>query len=393
MALLFISNIVPDVNKYQNEALNRSGNNVLIGIANALPTTENATIISMRPTPSFPKAQIWFGGEKALLESGKEIHIIPTLNIKIVKNVFWGIYMFFYVFIWAQKNIRQAKNVLVYNIYTPPISYLYSACKLSKSKLTAILYDLGVPPQRLGLSKLTMMGYKAMEKSAKKYIPKLDGRIVINESIVDYYALGKDFILVDGGVNEQVLNKLFKLNETSTDYYTLALAGMLWDQNGTKLILETLEKYPDLKVKVLFAGKGIDVDLIKEQAAKDERIMYMGMLSLQEVFKLYEQADILLNLRLAEEVDFHFPSKLLEYMVTGKHVLSTPVAHAERDYGKYVSILKDMTPDGLYMKLNEIMSLGKNELYLRGTEARNFMLENRTWEKRTKEILVYINAL
>jgi len=391
MALLFISNVVPDREPYRNRALNRSGNNVVMGICDALTAETNYTLLSCRPVPSFPRGKIFIKGETVRLDSGRDVYIAPTLNIKLLKNLYWGLWFYFYIRKWAKANSEERRDILVYNIYTPPISWVYKAAKKTKSRLTSILYDLGVPPKRLGLSKLTMLGYKMMEKEAEKYIPLLDGRIVINEAIIEHYAPGKDFILVDGGISDSIVKRMFPLAETSTDHLHLVCAGMLWDQNGTKLILSALKGHPELDVTVHFAGKGIDVPLIKEAATTDKRIKYEGMLTIDELFTLYEQSDVLLNLRIEEEVDFHFPSKLLECMTTGKHVISTPIAHAERDYGDYITILHDITPDGLAKVIEDVSVIGKEELLNRGKVARKFMLEHRRWNERTKEILEYMN--
>ena len=391
MALLFISNVVPDREGYRNRALNRSGNNAVMGICDALPKESNFTLLSCRPVPSFPRGKMFIKGETVRLDSGRDVYIVPTLNIKLLKNLFWGLWFYFYVRKWAKRNSKEKRDVLVYNIYTPPISWLYKAAKKTKSKLTAILYDLGVPPTRLGLSKLTMLGYKMMEKEAEKYIPLLDGRVVINEAIINHYAPGKDYILVDGGISDGIVNRLFPLKETESDHLHLVCAGMLWDQNGTKLILSALKGHPELDVTIHFAGKGIDVPLIEAAAAEDNRVKYEGMLTVDELFKLYERSDVLLNLRIEEDVDFHFPSKLLECMATGKHVISTPIAHAERDYGGYISIFHDITPDGLADLIRQLSDEGKSRLLESGKAARAFMLAHRTWAERTKEIMNYLN--
>lgn len=390
MALLFISSVVPDNSDFHNAAFTRSGNNVLYGIADALWKREYCDMLSYRPTPSFPRGKMWFGSEEVTFDSGLKVFIVPTLNIKILKNLFEGLYTFFCVIKWAKKHKGEDNKVLVYNIYDPPISFLYKACRWSKSKLYAILYDLGVPPTRLGLSKATMLAYKLSERSAKKYIPQLDGRIVINESIIRYYSPEKDFLLIDGGINDNVINNLFPLKETESGTYTFVCAGMLWDQNGTKLILEAMKQNVNPQIRVLFAGRGIDVPLIEEAAKKDARIEYLGMLTMEELFKVYEKADVLMNLRIEEEVDFHFPSKLLECLTTGKCVISTPIAHAKRDYGKYLEILEPTTPDGLSSLMDSIAKKTKNSLCERGVEQRQFMVENRNWKARTDEILKYM---
>ena len=159
-------------------------------------------------------------------------------------------------------------------------------------------------------------------------------------------------------------------------------------------VLFTLEIFgvDKLAVKVIFAGKGNAVDEILDAARYDSRIEYMGMLNMNELFKVYEKSDVLLNLRLEEENDMHFPSKLLEYMSIGKWVISTPVAHAERDYGEFLDFLYEMTPDALALKMEYIARMPKELLLERGKRTRAFMLDNRTWNKRTQEIVKYING-
>ena len=393
MAILFISNVVPDRVPYNGIGFSRSGNNVLLGIAKALPRSESPVCLSCRPVASFPKGPLWLRGEIVPLEDGRVVKILPTLNVKIIKNLFWGVFVRREIKAWSEKHPDNKRSVLVYNIYAPPISWVFRACVRNACKLTAILYDLGVPPASLGLDRLTMSGYRVMEKEAKKYIPLLDGRVVVNEKIVDSYAPKENFLLIDGGINDAVVNRLFPLAVTPPGPLVLVLAGMLWEQNGTGLILDCLKAHPELDVNVIFAGSGIDVPKIEDYSEKDRRVAYVGQLSPEALFKLYGQADVLLNLRREEEVDFHFPSKLLEYLVTGKHVISTPIAHTERDYGPYLSVLKDISADGLAEMIKTVMRRGKNELYLQGVKARRFMLETRRWCIRTAEIVQYMNGL
>lgn len=390
MALLFISSVVPDKSEFHNRAFTRSSNNVLQGIAESLWQRGYHEMISFCPMPSFPDGKMWVGSKQVIFDSGLKVFIVPTLNIKILKNLFEGVYTFFYVLKWAFKHRNEKNTILVYNIYDPPIVFLYNACRLSKTKLFAILYDLGVPPKRLSLSKATMFAYKLSEKSAKKYIHQLDGRIVINESIIHYYCPNKDFLLIDGGINAKVIENLFPLTETPSDIYTFICAGMLWDQNGTKLILNAMKLNDNPRIKVLFAGKGIDVTLIKEAAKKDTRIEYLGMLTMEELFKVYEQSDVLMNLRIEEEIDFHFPSKLLEYLATGKYVISTSIAHAKRDYGEFLEILDKPDPTLLCDLMNNITRISKKNLSMRGIKQRQFMLNKRNWNYRTEEILKYM---
>ena len=385
MALLFISGFELDF------SVSSSGGNAVLGIAESLCShvDEDVYFICHHDGASFPKGRFWISGSNDIW-NGRKIRYMSTLNIKIIKTLYWGWQCKQLIRKWAKQHKGEPLHVLTYNTYHPSISVIHRICKSIGAKHHAILYDLGVPPKRLGLSYLSMLGYRIAERTAEKFIPLLDGRIVINELICKHYAPGKDYILVDGGINQNIIKHLFSLEEKKGDIFTFVLAGMLWDQNGTKLVLDTMTHYDNPNVRVVFAGKGNDVHLIETLAEKDNRISYVGMLNMDDLFKLYEEADVLLNLRLEEEVDFHFPGKLLEYLATGRYVISTPVAHAERDYGNYMSILHDKTPEGLMNMMEYVQKLGKHYLYKTGIKARNFMLENRNWQFQTDRMLEYI---
>ena len=394
MVVLFISGLIPDKSEYWSNSFSRSGFNAIQGVGLSMAELigiDNIEYVSIPLSQSYPNGPLWLKGKTDTLENGATVTILPTINIKIIKTIHWSIQYSHIIQTWANKHKGEDCKVFIYNTYHPSIDYIYKACEKAGVKLYCMLYDLGVPPKRLKLSKLTMIGYRFAEKIAKKYIPLLDGRIVINERIINHYAANKDYLLIDGGITDHLISKLFPLKESKSKEYIFVLAGMLWDQNGTKLVLETLKMYPDLDIKLKVCGKGIDVPLIIEAAKADSRIEYLGMLTQDQLLKVYEESDVLLNLRIEEEEDFHFPGKLLEYLVMGKLVVSTPIAHAERDYGDYMKVLHNVSSGGLSSLIQEIIETPKHELYEFGKKARTFMLENRTWRKRTEDIIAYMN--
>lgn len=394
MAVLFISSLTPDRKEYWTNAFARSGFNAIKGVGFSMADLighDNIEYVSMPSYQSFPNGPLWLPKKIDTLENGIKVTILPTLNLKVVKTIHWSIQYANYIRKWAKRHKGEDCKVFVYNTYHPSIDYVYKACKKAGVKLYCMLYDLGVPPKRLGLSKLSMYGYERAERIAEKYIPLLDGRIVINERIIEHYAPGKDYILIDGGVTDQLISNLFPLKISESKEYVFVLAGMLWDQNGTRLVLDALRQRSELNVRVKFCGNGNDVPMIKKDAETDTRIEYLGMLTQDELFKVYEEADVLLNLRIEEKEDFHFPGKFLECLSMGKLVLSTPIAHIERDYGQYVKVLNDVTGDGLASVMDEITKIPKAQLLKNGKAARAFVLENRTWKRRTKDIVEYMN--
>jgi len=370
--LFFVSSLVPDTPEFSGKAFARSGNNACQGLADGLKKYyDSCELISCRPIASYPQeSKIFIKSENVRLNENQTIHILPTFNIKGVKNILWGVSLFNLLLKWRIKNKKRHAKLLVYNICNPPMAMVYLICKLLNISFYVLFFDLGIPPKSLNLSTYTRLCYHIVESPVKMLMKRLAGRIIINERMVERYAPSSDYLLVDGAVNNDITNRLFPL-EISTKRETVFLcAGMLWSQNGTRLILEMMKINKSKQFTVWFAGTGIDVELIKNAAVADPRIKYLGMLTTDELFEKYKESDVLLNLRIEEPGDMHFPSKLFEYMATGKYVVSTDIAHARRDYGEYVEFLDEINPEHLSHLMDKLIGMDKKEMYKKGLKAR-----------------------
>jgi glycosyltransferase involved in cell wall biosynthesis len=118
----------------------------------------------------------------------------------------------------------------------------------------------------------------------------------------------------------------------------------------------------------------------------------LGLLDHDALFRLYADADLLLNLRLTQAVNtpYLFPSKLLEYFAIGKPVLSTAVAHTEKEYGALCYILRDETAAGVAEAIRRIRAVPAGERRELGCRARAFMLAHRTWDAQGARIRAYL---
>ena len=86
----------------------------------------------------------------------------------------------------------------------------------------------------------------------------------------------------------------------------------------------------------------------------------------------------------ADEGRYLFPSKLLEYMITGRRVISTDFAHVKEIYGDFCDILISVKPEDL---AEVIIRISEEDDDYKGKLAQNFMLNNRTWSAQIKNIV------
>ena len=307
-----------------------------------------------------------------------------------------GTYAFFTIILWSLKNLNKKRCILQYGVYSPPLPIIFFACKITNSKFVSLLYDLGMPPKKINIGRIRTIIYYFVELFAKILIPRLDGRIVINENVSLDYAQQKHCLLIDGGINNNVKSRLFdlKVNTTNSSDTIFLCAGALWPINGTQVVIDAMKINKNQNIKIWFAGKGIDLPIIRQAEENDSRIKYLGMLDLDQLFSYYQKVDVLMNVRVTEddECRYLFPSKFFEYLVTGKYVITTQVAHLERDYGHVCSVLSNNSPETLSNEMEEISKMSKLELNAKGEKARKYMIENRTWDIQSAKIYEYINS-
>lgn len=394
LTVAFLGALVPDDAKYHNRAFRRSGIMVQAGIVKGLSKLNIEHIVySLRPVPSFPSyKKIFYRRENILYAKQSKLILVPFINLLFLKTITAAFYEFFALINWALKNIGKNRVILVYNTYTPPLPIVFLVGKITNSKVVAILYDLGMPPKQLNLNKTKTFIYRNVEFFAKLIIPKIAGRIVINENIAKDYAPNKHYLLVDGGISDEIQNRLFELKTKPKRVITqFLLAGSISPINGTRLIGDALSLNTNPNIRIIFAGNGRDEEYVKQLALKDKRVEYRGMLTLDELFELYKDVDVLLNLRVTDEADqYLFPSKILEYLTIGKNVVTTNVGHLKNEYGDFCSIIDKPNSQTLSNVFNDIHNKTNEVLIENGNKSRKFMIETHTWDIQTKKIIDYI---
>ena len=142
-------------------------------------------------------------------------------------------------------------------------------------------------------------------------------------------------------------------------------------------------------------GKGELQDEVLKAAASDHRIIYKGLLDHRGVLAMYEADDVLLNIRITTQVEvpYGFPSKFIEYLATGKCVVTTSFAHVESEYGQYCFVMKSEAPEALAELIETVRKMGGEERQRFGARAREYVARNKTWERQGLCIAKYFGGI
>ena len=128
---------------------------------------------------------------------------------------------------------------------------------------------------------------------------------------------------------------------------------------------------------------------------KYKSVVYHGTVLASKIIKIQKYASLLVNPRPVEDeyTKYSFPSKNMEYMVSGTPVLTTDLPGMPQEYKEYVFIIEDYSIEGIKDKLCEIAGMDKKELMKAGQRAREFVLNKKNNIAQARKIVEMIYSL
>ena len=296
-------------------------------------------------------------------------------------------FIFFFIF-WFFRN-KKEKNVIIDAAYVSVAPIMVFLCKLFNVKCTCVVADI-----------YNYMTLKVNVTQKRTFFEKISCRIC-NYCWKNY----DNFVLLTEQMNDVInpLNKPYLVMEGLVDNdYTLPLkvskrknaimyAGGLTERYGVKLLIDAFNEWGNNEFELWLCGAG---DLEKYiTTINNPKIKYFGVLTQEEVTKLEQQATLLVNPRFTNEeyTKYSFPSKNMEYMLSGTPVLTTKLSGMPKEYYDYVYLLEDETKEGLINKFNEL--LFDDSILDTGKKAQDFVINNKHNVIQTNRIITKIKEI
>lgn len=172
-----------------------------------------------------------------------------------------------------------------------------------------------------------------MLDSMKKY----DLVVGLSENIRSMCSKRQRFILMEGGIDpavydyfEEKVPKVIDGRKVSFMY-----SGLLSKVTGVDTLLDSMKQQKRKDIRLIVTGKGDLENDVTAAAADDPRIIYMGHLPYDAYMEQLAAADVLINPRNMDlpENKNNFPSKIMDYLASGRRIISTRFAGYERFSG------------------------------------------------------------
>lgn len=352
-------------------------------------------VFSFPVIPAFPNSKTLFvKGIKNKLDCGLSSSWIPTINIVGLKQLFQRLFSRHMLKKWIKDNSSEETAVLTYGIYQPVAKSIVTLCKKYNVPCFAIVADL--PRDMYAVRKVSFIKKvftNFYTRAVVKIQGQFDGYVYLTEAMKDVVNPTAPYIVVEGIAKETDFD-LLKAPEKA-EKKAIMYAGALNERLGIKKLLEAFKSIKDQNSELWLFGSGDCVSAIKEAALKDSRIKYFGFKSREEILQFETKAHLLINIRDPKEdyTQYSFPSKTIEYMLSGTPLLTTKLPGIPSEYFDYVFTAEDLTVGGISKKIAEILSLPEDSLITFGKKAQSFISNNKNARVQSGRILNFTEKI
>lgn len=320
--------------------------------------------------------------EKDEIEENAYFHYYTSLNIPVFRQVM----IFFAALINCLFVKREKDTFAICDCLNIANAYgMMFACKLRKIPIITIVTDLpDMVSKNKGLRSINNLLFNAF-----------DGFIFLTKQMNNRLNhTNKPYIVLEGHVDSNVPElKNTEKWEITTGKKVIIYAGSILKLYGIQNLTQGFIKADLPDTELWIYGDGDYREELLRIEEKYLNVIYKGVCANQEVVQAELRAALLVNPRPSEPeyTKYSFPSKNMEYMVSGTPLLTTRLPGMPKEYEPYVFLLEDETVNGVAEKLKEICSIPFLTRQNMAAEARKFVMEEKSNTVQAARIVSFLS--
>lgn len=392
---LFPEEYVDEINKYSLTGVQNAANKLQWGIVKGLDGLgENVTIFNSIYVGSYPRLyrkimiptfHFSHGSEKNDINIG----FINIAGIKVLSRYYT---VKRELDKWASVDSGRDKVLLIYAMTTPFAQLAgYIKRKYSSIKVIYIIPDL---PMYMNVTKVQESAVYRTRKKIEEFLfhrslKNVDGYVLLTDGMKEWFTTDINYTVVEGMATIDNTIDVDDIKKKKQILY----AGGIKREYGVVDLVSAFSQIDDPEWELVIYGDGTDMESVCEYAKRDVRIKIMGSAPNAVVMKHQREAALLINPRKNQEMaKYSFPSKTLEYMLSGTPMLGYKLAGIPEEYYDNMFVIQD-SENGMEEALRKAMDLPETERIKMGEKAKHFVVKEKNPEKQCKKILELIGRL
>ena len=258
------------------------------------------------------------------------------------------------------------KAIIIYHAHTPFIKAgVYAKEKDPNIKLCLYVTDL---PQYMNLSAdrgfIYNMAKTIDNVTMTKLMKKVDAFVLLTEQMKEKLPVDDKLYMIVEGIIDDIPEIEDYQYDDGLKY--VVYTGKLYEEFGVKNLIDSFRYIDNSDYRLILCGTGDCYDYALKAKEKDNRICPLGQVNPEEAIKWQKKATVLVNPRNnnSEYTKYSFPSKNIEYLLTGKPVIGYMLDGMPEIYKSFINVLEPDSDEGASManKIIDVVSVAKGEV-------------------------------
>ena len=222
-----------------------------------------------------------------------------------------------------------------------------------------------------------------------RYVDKF---VLLTEQMAQKLGITVPFVVMEGIAPGAETEEDPTLAQQYKNEKYILYTGTLNYKFGIGELLDAFAQIKDPQLRLMICGFGQAEARIREEMAKDPRILFPGRVDRKQVLPLQRGATVLVNPRQNNEefTKYSFPSKTMEYLAAGVPVVAYKLDGIPDEYDAYLNYVQDDSVENLAAKLQEICGLDAAERENIGKRGAEFVLQNKNPRVQARRILEFL---
>ena len=314
--------------------------------------------------------------------NGVRYHYLPLINIHGIKDI--GAVLSGFLSCVRLAVGAGRRTFVIADILNAPVALgSYIASRFAHIRYIAVVTDL---PEYVYSSH-----DKAYSAVSRALLKRADSFVFLTKQMNDRYNRGrKPYVVIEGLVDNRKRKESFHKTD---DVFRVVYTGSIHKKYGIGMLAEGFVRAGLSGAELHIYGNGDMKEELEKLSSQHENIYYHGSVIIEEAVRAQENAALLVNPRPSEGeyTKYSFPSKTMEYMVSGRPVLMTGLEGMPVEYHEHVWLLEDETVEGMASALKRIYEKAPSELSEKGQKAREFVLNNKNNAAQAQRLVRELN--
>ena len=358
-------------------------------------------IFTTLPVPRFPRAKLTSLRHGEELIHGVRATFLGWWNWEPCKTAGIGFDLVRKVRRWAREVREKGGKPVLFAYNLGPSHWQGPACllasRLAAAPLISLVTDLEPPAREDGIRRPFLAIALRIQMEC---LSRCAALAVLNQQVLHDLPrpVGKSMVVnglvSDDGFTRRLL-ALPMVGKKNLDQPVLMYLGSLNVARGPDLLLEAFLEWDHPGARLVYVGSGPLEASLKRAAGSDDRIQFHGFVSdTNRLLALYAEADILVNPHRVDvaKARYVFPSKLAQYLASGRPVVSTDQGGAAAAFRNLAWFADRDSPDGLAAAFSAVLASDEAEFEPRLAKARQFVATRKLWEKQAPELAAFVEG-